>query len=198
MIKITRIQRMLIATTFATIFPLTANSQFYLLADIGNSANTDYSFTEVNSPAVTNDTNYTSYRLGVGYIAPVSEKISIGAEAAYNSYGSSEYHFLNHDHMDITFKANDILVVSAYQFNEHWEAHVKAGAAYEEVNATEDHWQMNLTEKEWVPEAAIGARYFINEHFAIHADLAYLMGWESQLTNMPDITVGWLGVNYYF
>ncbi|MCD8500219.1 MAG: hypothetical protein LRY43_04180 [Gammaproteobacteria bacterium] len=99
--------------------------------------------------------------------------------------------------MNITFKANDILVVSSYQFTEHWEAHLKAGAAYEEVKATEDYWQMNLTEKEWVPEAAIGARYFINEHFAIHADLAYLMGWESQLTNMPDITVGWLGINYY-
>jgi len=189
---------MLIATAFASIFPFTVNSQFYLLADVGSSANTDYSFTEVNSPAITNDTNYTSYRLGLGYTTSVSEKINLGAEAAYNSYGSSEYHFLNRDHMNISYKANDILVVSSYQFNEHWEAHLKAGAAYEQVKATEDHWQMNLTEKEWVPEGVIGARYFISEDFAIHADFAYLMGWESQLTNMPDITVGWLGVNYYF
>lgn len=177
---------------------LFAKDQFYLLADAGTSANTDYSFTEASSPLISNDVNYASYRLGGGYTAPISEHVSLGGEVAYNYYGDEEYHYLNLDQAEIKFSSTDFLFVTGYHFNSTWEAHVKAGAAYEEVLATENYLGGNLTEKAWVPEAAAGLSYHFNEHISVHGDFAYLMGWESGATNMPDITVGWLGISYAF
>jgi len=175
-----------------------AEDKFYLLADVGTSANTDYSFTEVKSPLITNDVNYASYRLGGGYTTPVSQHFSVGGEIAYNYYGDEKYSYLNLDQAEIKFSSTDVLLVTAYHFNSKWEAHVKTGAAYEEVVATENYLGGNLTEKEWVPEAAVGLSYHFNEHFSVHGDFSYLMGWVSGMNDMPDITVGWLGLSYAF
>ena len=128
----------------------------------------------------------------------MSEHISLGGEVAYNYYGDEKYNFLNLDQAEIQFSSTDVLLVSAYHFNSTWEAHIKTGAAYEEVLATENYLGGNVTEKAWVPEAAVGFSYHFNEHVSIHCDFAYLIGWESGLTNMPDITVGWLGASYAF
>ena len=178
--------------------PLFAKGQFYAFSDIGSSANTDYSFTEAQSPLIKNDINYTSYRLGGGYSFDLTEHFSIGTEAAYNFYGKEDYYFLNLDQASLQFSANDILFVTAYHFTSGWEAHIKTGVAYEQVTVNENYLGGNLTEKEWVPEAAAGIAYHFTEHWSAHADFAYLMGWESGLTNMPDITVGWLGISYGF
>jgi len=175
-----------------------AKDQFYLFTDIGTSANTDYSFTEANSPLITNDINYTSYRLGGGYAALVSEHVSLGGEVAYNYYGDEQYNFFNLDQIKISFSATDVLLVTAYHFNEQWEVHGKIGGAYEEVVVTENYFSGNVTTKEWVPEAAAGLSYHFNEHISVHGDFSYLAGWVSGLNDMPDITVGWLGVSYAF
>lgn len=177
---------------------LWSKEQFYLFTDIGTSANTDYSFTEAQSPLITNDINYVSYRLGGGYTTPVTEHISLGGEIAYNYYGDEKYHFLNLDQAEIQFSAIDALFVTSYHFNERWETHLKLGGAYEEVLVTENYLGGNVTTKEWVPEAAAGLSYHFNEHVSIHGDFAYLMGWVSGLNDMPDITVGWLGASYAF
>lgn len=172
--------------------------QVYVFSDIGTSANTDYSFTDVQSPLVSNDINYVSYRLGVGYVTPVSQLFSLGGEVAYNYYGDESYNFLNLDQAEIKFSSTDVLFVTALHLNEKWDVHGKLGAAYEEVVVTENYLGGNVTQKEWVPEAVAGIAYHFNEHVSIHGDFSYLMGWVSGLNSMPDITVGWLGVTYAF
>lgn len=172
--------------------------QFYVFTDIGTSANTDYSFTSASSPLINNDINYVSYRLGVGYTTPISKLFSLGGEIAYNYYGDEKYTFLNLDQAEIKFSSTDALFVTTLHLNSKWETHLKLGAAYEEAVATEDYVGGNVTQKEWVPEAAAGFGYHFNEHVSIHADFSYLMGWVSGLNDMPDITVGWLGASYAF
>ncbi len=175
-----------------------AKDQFYVFTDIGTSANTDYSFTEASSPLISNEINYVSYRLGAGYITPVSQRFSVGGEVAYNYYGNETYHYLNLDQVDISFSSTDVLFVTTFNLNSTWETHVKLGAAYEEVVVTENYLGGNVTTKEWLPEAVAGIGYHFNEHVSIHGDFSYLMGWVSGLNDMPDITVGWLGLSYAF
>ncbi len=177
---------------------LWAKEQFYIFTDIGASANTDYSFIEAGSPLISNEINYFSYRLGVGYATPVSQLFSLGGEMAYNYYGNETYHYLNLDQAEISFSSTDVLFVTALHLNSQWETHVKLGAAYEEAVVTEDYFGGNVTTKEWVPEAVVGLSYHFNEHLAVHGDFSYLMGWVSGLNDMPDITVGWLGLSYTF
>lgn len=185
-------------TTLALSSALWAKEQFYIFTDIGNSANTDYSFTSANSPLISNEINYVSYRFGAGYSTPVSQHFSLGGEIAYNYYGDETYHYLNLDQAEISFSSTDVLLVTALHLNSAWETHVKFGAAYEEVVVTESYFGGNVTTKEWVPEAVAGMSYHFNEHFSVHGDFSYLMGWVSGLNDMPDITVGWLGLSYAF
>lgn len=171
---------------------------FYLLAAIGSSANTDYApYDASNAPVVTNDSNYTSYRIGLGYLRPVAEKVSLGGEFAYNYYGSERYNYLNLDSAEIDYSAIDILGVIALRVNNYWSLKAKAGVAYESIDATEEGFNASLSEKQWLPEVGGGLAYSVSESFEVEGSFSYILGNVSTVNNAPDITVLWIGLNYY-
>lgn len=174
---------------------------FYFLGAIGSSANTDYSVTDQHSALVSNEINYWSYRLGAGYWHNIFQgeriRTTLGAEAAYNYYGEEDFHYLDKDSAQVTFSAVDILGVLAVHLDQHWAFKAKAGVAYEDVAATEEGFSADFSQKEWVPEGALAVSYLASEHLEIESSFSYLMGQVSDLNGMPDITVVWLGGNYY-
>lgn len=171
---------------------------FYLLAAIGSSANTDYDPYDSNTvPAVSNDSNYTSYRLGLGYLEPVNQKISVGGELAYNYYGSERYNYLNLDSAEIDYSSIDILGVLALRVNNYWSLKAKAGVAYESIDATEEGFNAELSEKQWLPEIGGALGYSLTDQFEVEGSFSYILGNVSTMYDAPDITVLWIGLNYY-
>lgn len=174
---------------------------FYFLGALGSSANTDYNVTDKQSPLVSNEINYWSYRLGAGYWHNIFSgehvRTTLGAEAAYNYYGDEDFYYLDKDSAHVTFSAVDILGVLAFHVDKHWAFKMKAGVAYEDVAATEKGFDADFSQKEWVPEGALAVSYLATEHVEIESSFSYLMGQVSDLNGMPDITVVWLGLNYY-
>jgi hypothetical protein len=178
--------------------------QFYIIGAMGSSANTDYDIYNANgSPAIGNDINYTSYRLGFGLLHSVTQQTSVGLEAAYNFYGDETYTYFNLesleelDSAEVKFSAFDILGVLAIKLNQTWTAKAKLGVAYEDIAATEEGFNANMSEKGWVPEIAAGIAYRFTDNVELEGSFAYLVGQVTNIDDMPDITVGWLGVNYY-
>lgn len=177
----------------------TNKEQFYLIGAMGSSANTDYDVYNLNdNPAIQSDLNYTSYRMGMGLQHRVNQQTSVGLEAAYNFYGDEKYTYLDLDTAEVKFSAFDILGVLAINLNQSWTAKAKLGVAYEKIEASEEGFNANMSQKEWVPEIAAGIGYRFTEHVELEGSFSYLMGQVSDIDDMPDITVGWLGVNYYF
>lgn len=170
---------------------------YYLLAAIGASANSDYSPYDNSTPVVSNDSNYTSYRFGIGYLHPAIKTVSLGGEIAYNYYGNKRYNYLNLDFIETNYSAVDILVVTALRVNDYLSLKAKAGIAYENIDATEGGFHANLSEKQWLPEIGGGLSYSLTEHFEAEGSFSYILGNLNTTYSAPDITVLWVGLNYY-
>lgn len=174
-----------------------AQDGFYVLANIGSSANTDFNESNSDSSEISNDTDYTSYRYGLGYTKSVNENVSLGLEAAYNDYGSETYYYLDKDKATNTFTSYDILGTAKYGFNKEIYMVGKIGVAYLDTEVSEDYYDGDLSQKAWVPEAGAGLGYQITNHFAIEGNFSYINGSASGYDEVPDITVGWIGASFF-
>ena len=159
--------------------------RLYIVTAIGTSANTDYDVyhSSTGAPAVTNDSIYTSYRVGVGFSYPTGHWVSLGLEVAYNDYGQQTYDYLDMDSAKAEFSAYDVLAVADIHMTSTWSTKFRLGVAYEEVDVTEDSLSADLSEREWVPEVGIGINYALTDHIAIEGSFDYLVG---EVSNIDD------------
>ncbi len=176
-------------------FAVTAESGLYLGGNFGWSFAEAPSVAQMGGATSNVQNNYTLNAV-VGYEYALNQNFLVGAEMSYVNFGNNAYNYSELPGISVSLANSGLqfLATGTYLNQSGWNLFLKAGAIDEDtaVDFSVDNGLLavgNVTnEKAWIPAAAVGVGYLLNDHvnLALQYERTFGDNWGSVSNPNPE------------